>query len=341
MLKDHKCLGCGITLQHDNPQEPGYQEQKGQTYCQSCFKLLNYGHVETHIHPNHLPTLDQNSLVFMVSSVLHLDLLFSYPVHRYQKHATFVYIINQIDILPKQTNLELLLKQIILKAKNEKIPFKDIILMSAKNKHDLNQLKTYILNQVQSKIYLIGVQNSGKTTLFKALTNNQEALAFKKAGLTIEPLVGQLEDKNIYDMPGLYQDGYLHHFLPYQTYKKLIPDQEIKPKIFQIKDKQTIFIEGLFSITYHGQPSSMVYYLSRFIRFHKTNQDKVLSLWQKKEDHFDIHLNAYEKKAYQIPEGKHQVTFADMGMMHINGPAHIEITYPKHMHLSLTKALFL
>ena len=41
----------------------------------------------------------------------------------------------------------------------------------------------------------------------------------------------------IYDMPGLYQEGYLHQLLPYGIYKDLIPDKEIKPRIYQLKEK--------------------------------------------------------------------------------------------------------
>jgi 30S ribosome assembly GTPase len=341
MSINHKCLGCGITLQYEHADLPGFQEKKGQVYCQACFQLKHYGLVKDHLHPQDLPHLNSDALMVMVSSVLHLDLLFSYPIHRYQKDAQFVYIINQMDLLPSSTNLDDMLKRIIVKAKDARVPFVDIIFMSAKHKTDIIHLKSYLLSFKQKDIYLLGVQNSGKTTIFKALTHDKEALAFKKAGLTQEPLVAVFEDKTLFDMPGLYQKGYLHQFLTYETYKDLIPDKQINPKIYPIKQGQAIFIEGLIAIAYEGELNSLVFYLSHLINFHKTKTERIKPLLEDKEQHFKRYVDAYEIKAYNVKPGKWQLTFADMGMMHIEGPCHLTVTYPKGLHISLTEALFI
>ncbi|TNF08580.1 MAG: hypothetical protein EP317_02920 [Bacillota bacterium] len=339
MSKVNKCLGCGAPLQTEDQTKVGFAISLEHTYCQSCYRLLHYGEGSTHFHPEDLPKLEADSVIFMISSVLHLDLLFSYPVYRYQPDAKYVYIINQIDLLPKSTNLDVLIENITKQAEKHMIPFVDIILMSAKNEHDIVNLKAYMRQFREKHMYLVGVQNSGKTTIYKALTNTKEALAFKKAGLTQEALIGTFENKVIYDLPGLYQMGYLHQFLPYETYKKLIPDEEINPKIYQLKAKQSLFIEGLISITFL-KDINVTLYLDSNIHIHKTNEQRVQPLLLEKEKHFIIFVADYIEQSFKVPSGKHQITFADMGFMHLLGPITIKMRLPKDMHVSITEALF-
>ncbi|MBE0700810.1 MAG: hypothetical protein IH571_03895 [Acholeplasmataceae bacterium] len=73
---------------------------------------------------------------------------------------------------------------------------------------------------------------------------------------------------------------------------------------------------------------------------HKTNEDKINGLIKDKVKQFKIYAETYETKQFKLPDGKYQITFADMGMLHIVGPANLKITYPKGMHLSLSEALF-
>lgn len=335
-----RCEGCGAILQTTDRERAGYVIDLNHTYCQACYRLLHYGESIKHFHPEDLPSLPEHAVILMVSSVLHLDLLFSYPVYRYQPDAKYVYIMNQIDLLPKGTDLTHLLSRIKNHAKNMHIPYEDLILMSAKNPYDIEHLKEYLRILKEPYVYLLGVQNSGKTTLFKALTKDDKALAMKKAGLTQEALHRPFENMEIYDMPGLYQEGYLHHVLPYGIYKDLIPDQEIKPRIYQLKDGQALMLEGLFGLSFHGDAINPIFYLDSKVNIHKTQEARIKPLLLEKEKHFKIFVDRYEDKAFKISEGLHQITFADMGFMHIKGPGLIKVTYPKGLHLSLSEALF-
>ena len=339
MSEIKKCSGCGAVMQTTDPTHVGYALDVNHTYCQACYQLMHYGVGSTHFHPEDLPKLESDSVIFIVSSVLHLDQLFAYPIHRYQPDATYVYLINQMDLLPDSTNTDDLIERITRRAKKEHIPFQDIILMSAKNQMDLDHLRAYMCSYKEKHMYLVGVQNSGKTTLYKALTNNKEALAFKKAGLTQEALIGHFEDKIIYDMPGLYQQGYLHQMFSYDTYKRLIPDRKIKPVIYQMKPNQTIIIEGLFAITLLGEPTTFVFYMDQKIHYHKTNEQRVRELLDQ-QTILGIHGENYIDKTFKIPFGKHQITCADMGFLHVEGPNVIKVRSVKGLHLSLSEALF-
>ncbi len=331
-----RCKGCGAILQTEQKDHVGYVINLDQAYCQSCFRLMHYGDSPTHFHPEDLPSLPQDSIIVMVSSILHLDLLFSYPVYRYQPDAKYIYLINQIDLLPKHTNLDHLLDNITQKAKRMGIPYEDIILMSAKNTLDIEHLKAYLISLHEPHVYFIGVQNSGKTTLYKAITGDTNALAMKKAGLTQDVLSKRYKTMMIYDLPGLYQEGYLHQFYPYNVYKKWLPDEEISPKIYQLNEGQSIIVEDILGLSFSGKTIYPVFYLGSEVKLHRTQDQKVKDLLKNKE----TEAFHFEEKTFKIPDGLYQLTFADMGFLHITGPGHVKLYYPKGMHISLSEALF-
>ncbi len=331
-----RCKGCGALLQMEHKDRVGYVISLEHDYCQSCFRLMHYGESFVHFHPEDLPSLPKDSIIVMVSSILHLDLLFSYPVYRYQPDAKYIYLINQVDLLPKGTNLEHLLKNVTHKAKSMGIPYEDIILMSAKNPYDIDHLKAYLSSLNEPNVYFIGVQNSGKTTLYKAITGDSHALSMKKAGLTQDVLSMPFQSMMIYDLPGLYQEGYLHQFYPYNTYKRWLPDEEISPRIYQLIEGQSILIESLLGLSFYGQSITPIFYLGREVKLHRTQDQKVMELLKKMDE---ATLN-FEIKTFKIPNGLQQITIADMGFIHMRGPGHVKLYVPKGLHVTLAEALF-
>src|SRR5690606_37565132 len=160
--------GCGAILQINHAEKPGFIKDLAQPLGMDCFKLMHYGQSETHHHPDDLPVFNQRSLILVVVSVMYIDTIFNFSLlHRVEKYH-ITYLINQVDLLPPHTNLDLLLEKTIKKAKSFGISYDDIVLMSAKNPNDIDHLKAYIKLRSFKDVYLIGLQNSGKTTIFKA-----------------------------------------------------------------------------------------------------------------------------------------------------------------------------
>ena len=335
-----RCKGCGAVLQQYDMNQVGYTPDMTKAYCQACFRLSHYGEVDSHYHPETLPSLKPNSLALMVCSVMALDMLFFYPLHRYAPDVTYTYIINQVDLLPASTNLDKLLENIMKRATLMHIPYEDIILMSAKHERDITNLKKYIASFKVSDVYLLGVQNAGKTTLYKALVHDQEALAMNKAGLTQDVLKAKLSHKQtLYDMPGLFQDGYLHQLFPYHIYKKLLVTKPLNPLIYQLKKDQALLIEGIIGISV-DKDISLVCYVNNQVQKHRTNKEKLSTIIHDQLLEKRVYANEYETKTFKLDVGKQQLTFADFGFIHVMGPCRVSLTYPKHLHVSLTEALF-
>ncbi|MFA5560443.1 MAG: GTPase [Acholeplasmataceae bacterium] len=327
MQTDRKCLGCGLSLQYEDSQKEGYAVKEDHDYCQACFKLKHYGVVITNTSKHEMPIIKKKGLIVLMTSVLHLDQLFAFSMQRHYPDFLVIYLINHVDLLPKDTNLDRLLSNIKIEARKQKIFYSDIILMSAVNKHDIEQLKQYLKSFKKMDIYLMGLQNSGKTTLFKELTNQQNALAMKKAGLTQEEMIGQFEHLTIHDMPGLYKSGYLHELMTYNEYKRLIPDQTFKPRVYLMQKEKALYLENLVSISHKETESiSFVFYVSDQLNLRR----------------FPKHLSGeeFEQRTIKVPVGKQQVTFADFGFMHLMGPTTLKMSVLKGLHLSITKVLF-
>src|SRR5690554_83696 len=336
-----KCQGCGAFLQTDDSQKRGYTTNLEHKYCRDCFQLKHYGIVHKHYDADIELNIKEHALILMISNVLHMDRLFTFPVHRMYEHAKFVYIVNQIDLLPKDTNTETLVENIKQKAVDLHIPFEDIILMSSKNKYDLEHLKTYIESYEVKDVYLLGIQNSGKTTIFKSLTHNDTALNFNKAGLTLDVLKGTFSNKTIYDMPGLFQSGYLHTFLPYEVYNRMIPNKTIRPKVYQMREKSSVLINNIVGVSILGNKGTFVCYTSDLVSIEKTNVKRINERIKDKTNPFHAFVNEFEERTFKIDGSKKmQLTIADMGFIHISDKMTLKVIYPKTMHISLMEALF-
>lgn len=332
MKENNYCLGCGAIKQINDEKAVGYVKDLTHLYCFDCHSLKNYGKTSNHFHPNQYLDIKPNSLVLIFQSVMQLDLLFSQPIERIQPNARYIYIINQMDLLPVETNLDKLYQKIKRKAYKQKIKHDDIIFMSALNKNDTFNLERYLLSFKQKDIYLFGYQNSGKTTILKALTNNKTALNINKAGLTQNVITDLLEDKIIYDMPGNYVKGYLADFFDYENYKNLLPKKTIKPLVYHLTNKQKFVLNDFLEIKTTNQAvTTLIFYINKHNNIKRYN---LLNL--------DNHLNdkfTYINKTFKIPNKKMHITIADLGFILIDTDATIEIKHPKGMHLTIMESL--
>ena len=39
----NKCVGCGVELQINHPEELGYTNSLDSTYCKRCYRIKHYG----------------------------------------------------------------------------------------------------------------------------------------------------------------------------------------------------------------------------------------------------------------------------------------------------------
>src|SRR5699024_2155310 len=103
-------------------------------------------------------------------------------------------------------------------------------------------------------------------------------------GTTLGSIEIPLDDgSNIIDTPGSIQHGNLTHFLYGRELKQVIPRREVKPKIYQLNDKQTVFVDGVarFDYVQGDGKQPFVFYVSNELQLHRTKLENADEFYEK------------------------------------------------------------
>ncbi|MFA5692032.1 MAG: GTPase [Acholeplasmataceae bacterium] len=334
------CLGCGALLQTNNINQSGYVLSLDHLFCMNCFKLMNYGDADYHFHPDKLPSFSKNDLIIVVSSIMYVDVMLTSKIKKLGNDYQVIYLINQIDLLPKHTNLNKVIENIKKAFKEFQVSYQEIILMSALNHYDILELKNYLKTFKSKNIYLIGLQNSGKTTIYKALTGDSKALNLPKAALTQKVLKSEYHDKIIYDTPGLYEKGFLHEFFSYKDYQKYLPITRFYPKGGTLNKDDVIIIGGLFIIEIIKGKTKWLLYANKSVKYHLTNKNKISNFLSPNQV-FNLNFDSYGERDIKLDKKEtYQIRIADFAIIHLDGDITIKIyTHPK-LNYNITKSLY-
>ena len=257
-----KCLGCGAELQNVNPALDGYVEDMNFQICHRCFIIKNYGQnksiTKTNIdYMQIINNIRDNDIVVYVSSLLTVNLDYI------DKFKNVLLVLTKRDILPKSVKDGKIINYIRKKYDN----VKDVIVVSAYKKYNLDCLYNKLKEYKNRNIYFVGITNSGKSTLLNELIKSYNGLDgnittsnFPSTTLGIvEVSVGELTIK---DTPGIVIENSIVNYLDNKCIKKVNTKKEIKPITMQIHDKGAVLIDELFRIEYETQESSMTFYMS-------------------------------------------------------------------------------
>ena len=261
----NKCIGCG-TLLDNNEKE----------LCERCFKLKNYGEYKVVDQSNSeyltiLKEINKDSLVLYVTSLLNLN--FDYI----KNFKNVILVLTKKDLLPKSVKDE----KLITYVQNLKLNVLDIEVISSIKNYNLDKLMNKIKKyQTDNNIYVVGNTNSGKSTLInKIIKNYSDKNIDITTSLYPNTTLNKIEinlDKNmtIIDTPGLVDYHSFVHAIDFELLKKITPKKEIKPRVYQLKDKGSILVEDLFRIDYETKtPNSMVIYIANNIKISIAGKD--------------------------------------------------------------------
>ena len=157
-------------------------------------------------------------------------------------------VLTKRDILPKSCYDEKFKEYF----NNYNLNILDTVVVSSNKNYNLDTLYEKINNyKTSNNVYVVGFTNSGKSTLINKIIYNysNSDMVITTSNLpstTIDSITVKVNDNlTLIDTPGLLDDGDIINFIDSKTLKKIIPNKEIKPITYQIKDKQTILIDDL------------------------------------------------------------------------------------------------
>ena len=264
-----KCLGCGATLQNKNINDVGYVTNLDNDLCTRCFRIKNYNEykIVDADNSNYLKILEgvnkTNDLVLLVIDIFDVPTKLS-EIRNIIKND-IILVINKRDILPSS----IYDVNIINYFKKFNLHELDIVLVSSKKNTNLDELYSLIKKYQNSlNVYVVGYTNAGKSSLINKLiynyADNQKSsiTVSNMPSTTIDTIEVKLDDNLVLmDTPGLLNENSIINKIDGKELKHIIPTSTIKPRVYQIKCPQHIFLEDYLRIDLNSN-NDIVFYVA-------------------------------------------------------------------------------
>lgn len=341
------CKGCGATLQTEDANKVGYAKDLSHDYCLNCFSIKHYNKPLEEISKVHFPLVDKDGLIVYLISSFHINLLFKYNLKKFYPTQKIILLINKIDLLPKTVNFDEWIKQIKFEARNNHLEFLEVMPISALRGKYLEIFLETLIHYNYQKVYFVGLQNSGKSTLLNRIAQEKEikeiALTSTFPGLTKENIILEFKGLKIIDTPGIFEKGFISDFLSYEDYNKLIINKRVKPVNYNLDVNQSVIIGGFLIVSIiKGRKTNFTFYLGN-INLHRTKYENVYNVYNKHKGTLFTPVidHEYEKIFMRLEEQvKYTISFMDLGYLVVSGPITLEIFSPKGANLVIKKGSY-
>lgn len=295
-----KCSGCGIALQSEEQDKPGYIPQKAlerePVICQRCFRIKNYNEASS-------VTVDQDEFLKLLTQiggknalVIHIVDLFDFEgslisgLQRFVGNNPVILAVNKTDLLPKVTNWNKVRNWVQKECKEHGLKTEEIVLCSAKKNQGFDRLLEVVSQHRGDRdIYVVGATNVGKSTLINRLIRDysdleQELTVSRYPGTTLDLVNIPLDDgKFIIDTPGIVYPWRYSELVTREDLGATMPENPLKPAVYQLNEGQTLFMGAMARFDFiQGERQSFTCFLSSRVNIHRTKLERADSLF---EDH--------------------------------------------------------
>lgn len=292
-----RCSGCGIPLQTEQRDRPGYAPpaalDKRPAVCQRCFRIKHYNEASS-------VTVDQDEFLRLLggiastnSLVVHIVDLFDFEgslisgLQRFVGSNDVLLVVNKTDLLPRVTNWNRLRNWFQRQAKLNGLRVADVVLCSARRGAGFDHVVEAVGRLRRGRdVYVVGATNVGKSTLINRLISDysdleQELTVSRYPGTTLDAVRIPLEDgRMIIDTPGIVYESRLTEIVPRGVLSALLPDKPIKPLTFQLDARQTLFFGGLARFDFlEGPHQSFTAFVSSGMPVHRTKLERADQLY--------------------------------------------------------------
>lgn len=330
-----KCRGCGIELQTKDRESVGYVVNMEQDYCQRCFRLSHYGDT-THLKSNYVTNEKilkmyrkyRTSLFVVIVDVLDVfclkedDLL-----SLFQDYSTLL-VINKTDVLPKNISehkMEKTLSKLLFEL-NRMYPNIRAAIMTNRFEDRFNEQFFDILKEFNTTdVVFAGRANAGKSTLINKLIRSDSLTTSMYPGTTLEEVVISYKGYTFIDTPGLVDVNNYSTYLNAEKYRLSKIDTQIDPQVFQVKDPQSYFYDGLLRADIIPlENCSVTFFISRQNRIHRTKYENADDYYQKHYCEFILRVKPLAMSEFSIKDTK-MFLLKGLGMFRVKGKCHIAV----------------
>ena len=366
MSEQYSCVGCGVQIQTENPEGLGYAPssalQKEVIICQRCFRLKHYNEIQdvSLTDDDFLRILNeigrQNALIVKIVDIFDFNGSWLPGLHRFVGKNKVLLIGNKSDLLPKSVKPNKLINWMKQQAKELGLKAVDVLLVSASKGYAMKEAAAAIDEYREGKdVYIVGCTNVGKSTfinrILKEVTGEGDIITTSHfPGTTLDIIEIPLADgKVLVDTPGIINHHQMAHFVEKQDLKVITPKKEIKPKVYQLNEGQTLFFGGLGRFDYiKGGKRAFSCYFSNDLIIHRTKMENADELYSRQKGDLLVppgqnqldHFPDLVRHEYTIKEGKTDIVFSGLGWITVNEPGAVVAAYaPKGVHSFIRKSL--
>ncbi|KPG87865.1 ribosome biogenesis GTPase YqeH [Staphylococcus hominis] len=360
-----KCIGCGAPLQSEDKNAPGYVPEhnlfRDDVICQRCFRLKNYNEIQdvgmdSEDFLNLLNGLsDRQGIIVNVVDVFDFEGSFINALKRIVGNKKIILAANKLDLLPRQINQRRVKEWLKRTARKYGLEAEEVVLISAHKGWGIDALLESI-NRFRNHqdVYIVGTTNVGKSTLINKLieqsVGEKDVVTTSRfPGTTLDMIDIPLDEKTfMYDTPGIIQAHQMTHYVTEKELKVIIPKNEIKQRVFQLNEGQTLFFGGLARIDYvSGGKRPLVCYFSNDLNIHRTKTEKANDLWRKQIGHLlsppsnPEKFNISDMKAVRLETGKEKrdIMISGLGFITIEAGAKVIVRVPQSVDVVLRQSI--
>lgn len=368
-----KCSGCGATIQNSDPNEKGYVDKKvlekkvDGFYCKRCFDLRHYNRsfeyqLDSDKYKNNIEYIkNDRGLIVNVVDFLDLDGSLITRINDMFDTSRILFVVNKVDVLLNSINKNKLKENINNYLKEKKIRVKDILLVSSFNVKDIELLIEKILHlheelNIRSKnVFFIGMSNVGKSSIInqiiKICTNEENLITVSNSINTTLDNIYIPYNKRItfVDTPGIINKYNLLYSLTQKDYDYITPKSYIRPKTFQLKPLQTLFIMGFVRIDFlEGEKSTFITNFKNDLLIHRTKYENADEFYNNHlDDILKLPNNEERQKLGKIinrrinimKDDKIDLTIGGLGYVTICGEGSVEIKHFERIKINIRKTL--
>lgn len=361
----YQCLGCGAQIQTEDKNLMGYLPksalekgiQSGEFYCQRCFRMRHYNEVQDlnisdDVFLEKLSSIaEDKAFVVLVVDIFDVEGSIIEGLPRFIGNQPFIVAANKFDLLPKVTRESKVkdwIRQIM--NRNQLYP-NNVILTYATKSHGVDALIEVIEKEISKhNIYIVGVTNVGKSTLINQLIQRyggekEIITTSNQPGTTLDLIEIPITEKHsIFDTPGIIRRNQLAHYLSREDLIKVLPSKPIKPKTFQLKGPQTLFLGGIARIDFLNaniENLAVTLYVDNQLYIHRTKTEKADQIYQTQLG--DLLTPPSPQEASEFPELKgreyqlkstEDINISGLGWFTTNRNTPIKVWVPKGVSVS-------
>ncbi|MDQ0339587.1 ribosome biogenesis GTPase YqeH [Caldalkalibacillus uzonensis] len=351
------CTGCGVKLQSENPEQPGYVPasamEREQVICKRCFRIKHYNDLTpVPMDKNDFLQIlhrigETKTLVVKIVDLFDFNGSWLPGLMRFVNFNPVLLVANKTDLFP-HVNWGRIEQWVRLQAKQGGLKPVDVVFCSGEKGTGIKTLMEAIEKHRQGgDVYVVGATNVGKSTIINQMLKHAGAeetapllTTSRFPGTTLDMIKIPLDDgQALYDTPGVINEHQMAHYISHEELKVILPTKPVKPKIYQLHSAQTLFFGGLARLDFNaGERQSFVCYMSNELLVHRTKLEKADQLYVQ---HLGEMLTPPGKKSLQewkelephqfsIGEEPVDIVFSGLGWVAVKGTgAHLTAYAPE------------